>query len=41
MKDKVDRDGLLLIFQQALKEKRHIYELLNEAGLIKDMEEFV
>ncbi|PKM78421.1 MAG: transcriptional antiterminator [Firmicutes bacterium HGW-Firmicutes-15] len=40
MKQKVEKDGLIYLYQKAVKDKRHIYELLSEVGLIKNAKEF-
>ncbi|HWQ43007.1 MAG TPA: ATP-binding protein [Desulfosporosinus sp.] len=41
MKQKVDKDGLIYLYKKAVKDKRHIYDLLSETGYIKDAKEFM
>ncbi|TGE32994.1 ATP-binding protein [Desulfosporosinus sp. Sb-LF] len=40
IKKAVESKGLIHIFHQAIGKKKHVYELLNESGYIKNVEEF-
>ncbi|MDD2299202.1 MAG: ATP-binding protein [Fermentimonas sp.] len=40
VKQKVDKEGLTYLYKKATADKKHIYELLDESGYIKNSKEF-